>query len=109
MLKACSLDELARRKSVKISISVDAANLLHDRTHVSTGIGITDSHGKHPLTNQPLLVVNEDDGKDKLVKVQASKMCCIMIIANAWDSKELYEDVFKDFCRWGERLRLEGL
>ncbi len=32
-----------------------------------------------------------------------------MIIADARDSKELYEDVFKDFYRWGERLRLEGL
>ncbi len=31
------------------------------------------------------------------------------MIADARDSKELYEDVFKEFYQWGEKLRLEGL
>ena len=32
-----------------------------------------------------------------------------MIIADALDSKHLYEDVFQDYYQWGEKLRLEGL
>jgi hypothetical protein len=107
LLKACGL-QIATTSSVQISISVDGADVLHNRTHVSTGVKITHPRGKHPLTNQPLLVLDED-GRDKLVKIQSSEMCCIFIIADARDSKDLYEDVFKDFYRWGERLRMEGL
>ncbi len=32
-----------------------------------------------------------------------------MVIVLAKDNKELYEDAFKDFYHWGERLKLEGL
>lgn len=32
-----------------------------------------------------------------------------MIIPDANDNKHLYEDVFKDYFHWGERLRQEGL
>jgi hypothetical protein len=32
-----------------------------------------------------------------------------MIIADTKDNKHLYEDVFKDYFHWGERLRQEGL
>jgi hypothetical protein len=32
-----------------------------------------------------------------------------MIIADAKDNKHLYEDVFKQYYEWGEKLRLEGL
>lgn len=36
-------------------------------------------------------------------------MCCLMIIADAIDNKHLYEEVFKDYYDWGEKLRREGL
>jgi hypothetical protein len=36
-------------------------------------------------------------------------VCCVMIIADAKDNKHLYEDVFKEYYEWGEKLRLEGL
>jgi hypothetical protein len=32
-----------------------------------------------------------------------------MIIADAIDNKHLYEDVFKGFCEWGEKIRHEGV
>jgi hypothetical protein len=32
-----------------------------------------------------------------------------MMIADAVDSKQLYEDVIKDFYEWGNNLRLNGL
>lgn len=43
------------------------------------------------------------------MNLQSSKVCCIMIIADALDNKHLYEDVFQDYYQWGEKLRLEGL
>ncbi len=43
------------------------------------------------------------------VKLQSSDVCCIMMIANAVDSKQLYENVIKDFYKWGNNLRLNGL
>jgi hypothetical protein len=36
-------------------------------------------------------------------------MCCILIIADARDKKELYEDVFREFYQWGDRIRAFGL
>jgi hypothetical protein len=82
LLKATNLHELARTESVKISMSIDGADLVRDHTHVSAGIKITDEHGIHPVTKQPLLVVN-DDGDEMFVNVQSYHMCSIMIIADA--------------------------
>ncbi len=41
--------------------------------------------------------------------MQSSELCCAMVIANALDSKHLYQDFFKGFYQWGEKLRTEGL
>ncbi len=43
LLKACHLDHLATTEKVKISLSIDGADLFKDRTHVSAGIKITDT------------------------------------------------------------------
>jgi hypothetical protein len=53
LLKACKLDELAQTTSVKIALTVDGAALIKNRTHVSTGIKITDERGVHPITGRP--------------------------------------------------------
>jgi hypothetical protein len=50
----------------------------------------------HPITKQ-LLFVQSDDGEEKIVRIQSSEMCCILITADARDKKELYEDVFESF------------
>ncbi len=55
------------------------------------------------------LLCKDDDGVEKLVKKQSSEMCCIMIVADARDSKELYEDVFKEFYIFWGKLLTEGL
>jgi hypothetical protein len=60
LLKACELEELATRSSVKVALTVDGADLFQGRTHVSTGIKITDERGVHPVTKQPFSMVNED-------------------------------------------------
>jgi hypothetical protein len=110
LLKACNLHDLAQTTSVKIALTVDGADLFKGRTHVSTGVKITDSRGLHPITKQPFMVLNrEDEDDDAYVKVQTREVCCVMIIADAKDNKHLYEDVFKDYYEWGEKLRLEGL
>jgi hypothetical protein len=108
LLKACNLHERATRVSVKVAMSVDGADLVRDRTHVSAGMKITDENGFHPITKQPLFVTSEE-GENWYVKIQSSEVCCLMVIALAKDNKTLYEDVFKEFYRWGERLKVEGL
>jgi hypothetical protein len=88
--------ELATRTAVKVALTVDSADLFRGRRHVSTGIKITDERGVHPVTKQPFSVVNDENDEIHFVKVQSSEVCCIMIIANAVDSKEIYSDVFRE-------------
>jgi len=105
LLKACNLHELAQKESVKVALSVDGADLFKGRTHVSTGIKITDERGLHPITRQPFLVAaRENDDDDMFAKIQTKEVCCVMIIADAKDNKHLYEDVFKQYYDWGEML-----
>jgi len=96
LLKSCQLHDIATRDHVKISFAIDGADLFKDRTHVLAGIKITDTWGVHPITKQPLFV-QSDDGEEKIVRIQSCEMCCILIIADARDKKELYEDVFESF------------
>jgi hypothetical protein len=149
LLKACKLDELATSSSIKVALAVDGAEMFSTRTHVSSGVKITDERGVHPITGKPLTVhLNEDEDADcdeayakvisfvpyvklnlfitlnnfliclliylfKIIffylQVQSSELCCIMIIADAIDNKHLYEDVFKGFYEWGEKIRHEGV
>jgi hypothetical protein len=108
LLKACKLDELAQTTSVKIALTVDGAALIKHRTHVSTGIKIMDERGVHPITGRPF-ILQQEDSAEIYVKVQTSEVCCVVVIADAIDNKHLYEDVFKEYYEWGEKLRLEGL
>jgi hypothetical protein len=109
LLKACNLHELATTTSAKIALSVDGADLFKGCTHVSTGVKITDEQAVHPVMKQPLAVCNVDSECIEYIKLQSSDVCCIMMIADAVDSKQLYEDVIKDFYEWGNNLRLNGL
>jgi hypothetical protein len=71
LLKACNLYELAQVDSVKVALSVDGADLFKGRTHVSTGIKLTDESGLHPITKQPFLVsARENDVDDMFCKIQ---------------------------------------
>jgi hypothetical protein len=96
LLKACGLHELATHESIQIALAIDGADMIYDQTHVSVGVKITDTCGYHPVTKQPLLQ-RTDEGDEKFVRVQSFELCSIMIIADARDSKDLYEDVFKYF------------
>jgi hypothetical protein len=110
LLKACNLHDLATTTSVKVALTVDGADLFKGRTHVSTGIKVTDPRGIHPITKQPFIVSSADEtDDDDYIKIQTREVCCVMIIADAKDNKHLYEEVFKDYYQWGERLRVEGL
>jgi hypothetical protein len=42
-------------------------------------------------------LIKDDDGTEKLAKMQSSKMCCIVIVADIGDIKELYEYVCNEF------------
>jgi hypothetical protein len=108
LLKACNLHETAMNHSVSIALAIDGADLIRDRTHVSAGVKITDVRGVHPTTKQPLLQ-RSDDGEERYVRVQSFEMCQLMIIADAKDSKSLYEDVFKGFYEWGKQISNHGI
>ncbi len=109
LLKAPNLHELATTTSVKIALSVDGADLFKGCTPVSTGVKITDEQAVHQVTKQPFAVCNVDSECIKYIKLQSSDVCCIMMIADAVDSKQLYEDVIKNFYEWGNNLQLNGL
>jgi hypothetical protein len=95
LLKASGLHRIAMTESVNIALAIDGADLIRDRTHVSAGVKITDPRGFHPVTKQPLLLTT-DEGV-KYIKMQSYELCSLMIIADARDTKALYEDVCKDF------------
>jgi hypothetical protein len=63
LLKACKLDDLAVMHSIKIAVAIDGAEMFSTRTHVSSGIKITDEQGLHPLTGKPL-TIDEDERKE---------------------------------------------
>ena len=108
LLKACGLHEVAIKESVSIALAIDGADMIRDRTHVSAGVKITDTRGIHPITKQPLLQRNKE-GEEKFVRVQSFELCSLMMIADARDSKSLYEDVFKVFYDWGKLISFQGL
>ncbi len=107
-MKAHGLHDLATTESVNIAFATNRADIIRDQTHVGAGVNIMDPHGVHPVTKQPLLMrtnVNEE----KYVKVQSFERCALMIIADAYDTKALYKDVYKDFYDWGKKISSEGL
>jgi hypothetical protein len=109
-LKACGLYELAQRTSVKVALAVDGGDLFNNRSHVTTGLKITDERALHPITKQPFLnPERETEDDDMFLKVQTSEVCSVMIIADAKDNKHLYEDVFKEYYDWGEMIRTQGI
>jgi hypothetical protein len=70
LLKACRLHEYAQNTSVKVACTVDGTDLFKGRTHVSSGIKITDECGVHPISKQPFLVQNREcEMDDMYIKV----------------------------------------
>jgi hypothetical protein len=67
--------------------------MIQDWTHVSVGVKITDTCGNLPIIKQLSLQLTED-GDKTFVSVQSFELYPIMIIADAHDSNDLYEDVF---------------
>ena len=60
------------------------------------------------MTKQPLLQ-RSNKGEERYVRVQSFELCSLMIVADAKDSKVLYEDAFKGFCEWGKHISIHGL
>jgi hypothetical protein len=109
LLKATGLYEKAQRTNVCISFTGDGALLLNSRTHVSCGVKITDVDGIHPVTKLPLTAVDEDTDENFYNCMQSRELCAILVMADAKDSKELYDDVFKNFYNYAEKLRIHGM
>jgi hypothetical protein len=97
------------RESVKISLSIYGADLFENRTYVSAGIKIMDMREVHPVTNQPLFFINEDINVEKIVKIQSSEICCILVIADARDKKSCTKKYSKNFMNGGKELVQKNL
>jgi hypothetical protein len=108
LLKACGLYELAQRESIKIAFAIDGADMIQEWTHVSAGVKIIDTRGHHPITKQPLLQ-KRDDGEEAFVRVQSFELCSLLMIADARDSKDLYDDVLKTFYDWDKEISRIGI
>jgi hypothetical protein len=110
LLKSTGLYEKAQRTSVSISVTADGALLLNSRTHVSCGVKVTDVNGIHPITKLPLAISIDDEEKENVFNcMQSRELCAILVMADAKDSKELYNDVFREFYNYAEKLRIYGM
>ncbi len=67
--------------------------------------------GVHPLTRMPLTNVSDEmEGNGACFNmVQSRELCAILVMADAKDSKALYNDVFKEFYQYSEKLRQFGM
>jgi hypothetical protein len=113
LLEAAGLSEIAQRESVHIAVTSDGANSFHNRTQISIGIKIVDTRAHHCKTKVPLFVRSlEDDVEDDpgyFRGVQSSEMCTVCIMADARDKSKMYAEVFKDFYKYTESLRKDGM
>ncbi len=109
LLKATGLYDKVQRTSVSISFTADGALLLNSRTHVSCGVKITDVDGIHPVTKLPLTAIDAETDEMFYNSVQSRELCAILVMADAKDSKEMYDDVFKEFYDYSERLWIHGM
>jgi len=97
---------LAREESVKIAWTADRAELMKSWTHVSVGVKITDHNRRCPITKKPLFMQLEYTGSDvaTYLNVQSRELCCILVVADAYDSKSLYSYVFDEHYKAAEKL-----
>ncbi len=111
LLKATGLYSKAQHSNVSIAFTADGAALMKSRTHVSCGVKVTDVDGVHPLTRMPLTNVSDEmEGNGTCFNmVQSWELCVILVMADAKDSKALYNDVFKEFYQYSEKLRQFGM
>jgi hypothetical protein len=111
LLKATGLYEKAQKASVTIAFTADGATLMKSHTHVSRGVKITDVDGYHPLTRMPLTTINEEEDGDgtHFNMVQSRELCIILVMADVKDSKQLYNDVFKEFYDYSKQLHQFGM
>ena len=109
LLDAAGLTELAQRGPVKIAVTSDGANSFHNRTQISIGVKIVDTRGVHCKTKKPIFVAALDDDTDDdnghYQRIQSSEMCAILVMADARDILQMYQEIFSEFYTYMEGLR----
>ena len=84
---------------VKISVTVDYADLSRNTQHVTAEIKILDPRAINPLTGIPL----------GFEGVQSQEFCFPVKILLAKDTKCLYKTHFTDFFEWAAKLNTVGV
>ena len=98
LLKATDLHDLATCNSMKMAWMANGAKFTTSQTHVVVGVKIMDHHGRHPVTEKPLVSHEEMTiGNGTYVNLQSRELCCILVMVDARDSKSLYKDVFYEY------------
>lgn len=90
-------------------VHITGAQKSKSRTHVSCGVKITDPDGVHPVSGAPLTLVEHDEDCSIYKFMQSRDLCTIQVIADACDSKELDNEVFRDFFMYAKELEAVGM
>jgi len=107
ILKAFSLDHVAKSESVELCITLDGAELTKDLCHLSFGVKMTDSRAINPRYGTPL-AYTEEGVFGKIFNVQSRNNCFIIKTLLGKDSKAAYQH-FSDVFSFFQRLKDEGL
>jgi len=109
MLDASGLTKFAVSGPVHLAVTSDGANSFRGRTQISVGIKVCDPRAHHMKTKKPVLLENEEDGSSEFVGVQSSEMCTILIMADARDKSQMYDELFGEFYRYTRELEVHGM
>jgi len=108
MLDASGLSEYAKSGPVHLAVTSDGANSFCNRTQISIGIKVCDSRAHHMKTKTPVLV-EDDEQPVHYIGVQSSEICTILIMRDARDKANIYEELFGDFYRYTKSLEEHGM
>ena len=101
-IKAFGLEEIAKQRHVRISISIDGAQLSKRLTHVTIGFKISDVAGRCPFTGR--LLFGSTDG----ALLQSRNICIPVKIAMCKETKKTYEQEFEGVFKRFHQLSTEN-
>jgi hypothetical protein len=96
-IKAFGLEEVAKHRAVRISVSIDGAQLSKRLTHVTCGFKVADIAARCPFTGRSLFM----DADQALL--QSRNLCIPVKIGMCKETKEIYRNEFENiFVRFHE-------
>jgi hypothetical protein len=88
-IKAFGLEQVAKQRAVRISVSIDGAQLSKRLTHVTIGFKIADIAARCPYTGRALFMDTDP------ALLQSRNLCIPVKIAMCKETKQIYKDEFE--------------